>query len=319
MAKVVFINGGGPKVEKVFLDTAQPGYEAVVLPKETDETTKQAVLKDAEFLVLHPAAIADNLLRGATHLKLLQLLTAGYDKINLPLCKELRLPLATNGGANSLSVADHSVALALAVLRRLKDCDASVRAGTWRKPIPEFTTFELSGKTIGILGAGKIGRKAAARFKAFETNILYYDSFPSEAIEKELGAQRVSLKELLQESDVLSFHLPLFPETRGLIGAPEIALLKPTAVLVNASRAEIIEEAPLVAALQNKKILGAALDVFYEEPLNPDSPLLKLPNVLLTPHMGGHSSEGWTRRCSFAWNNIQRIEAGEAPLSSVKN
>ena len=318
MKKVVFINGGGSRVEDVFCQSAPEDFEVVCLEQGTDAAQKAAALQQADFLVLHPAAVDAELLRGAKHLKLLQLLTAGFDQIDLELCGELHLPVATNGGANAWSVAEHSLALLLGIYRRLGDGDASVRAGTWRRPIPEFTTYEIAGKTVGVLGAGNIGRRVAQRYKAFEAKLLYYDLFPSEYMEKELGAKRVSLAEIVHTADILSVHLPLFPETRGLIGAQEFALMKPQMVIINTSRAEIIEEQALTEALQQKKILAAGLDVFYEEPVRADHPLLTLENVLLSPHMAGHSTEGWTRRSVFAWQNIQRVLAVEEPLSVVR-
>jgi phosphoglycerate dehydrogenase-like enzyme len=318
MEKVVFINGGGARVADIFCSGVPAGFETVCLAKEADEKEKAAALEDAAFLVLHPAALSDALLCAGRSLRLIQLLTAGYDKMNMPLCREMDIPVATNGGANAWAVAEHSVAMLLAIYRRLGACDRSVRDGNWRQTIPEFTTFELAGKTVGILGAGNIGRKAAKRYKAFDTNILYYDCFPSEYLEKEIGARRATLEKIVCEADVLSVHLPLFPETRSLIGKREFARMKPGMVLINTSRAEIIEEAALLEALEKNRIMGAGLDVFYEEPIAAGSRFLELGNVLLSPHVAGHSAEGWLRRTAFAWQNIQRISMGDTPLSLVQ-
>lgn len=319
MKKVVFINGGGERVADIFKEHIPAGFQAVILPKEAAEAEQAAALREAEYLVLHPAVLSDALLKQASSLKLLQLLTAGYDKINLALCRDLHLPVATNGGANSWSVAEHSVAMLLAIYRRLVDGDRATRDGSWRKPLPEFTTFELAGKTVGVLGSGNIGRKAAQRYRAFETNILYYDLHGSDFMEQELQARKASLEEIVREADILSVHLPLLEETRGLLGPEEFALMKPGLVIINTSRAEIIDQRALLSALQQKKIRAAGLDVFEQEPIAENDPLLKLSNVLLSPHMAGHSAEGWTRRVRFAWENIQSLDEGKELRSLVRN
>jgi len=319
MKRVVFINGNDAKTAKIFMDNEPIGFHAVVLSKDVAETEKVKAIKTADYLVLHPAAISDDLLKQGTSLKLLQLLSAGYDKINLGLCKELQLPVATNGGANAWSVAEHSVAMLLAIYRRLVECDKATRAGNWRRPIPEFTTFELSGKTVGILGAGNIGQKVAERYKAFETNILYYNRSNSVFMEQELNAKKASLEEIAREADIISIHLPLFAETQGLLGAKEIAQMKPNMVIINTGRAELVDQKALIDALQQGKIMAAGLDVFDREPVALDNALLKMSNVLLSPHIAGHSAEGWTRRIIFAWENIQNLEVGRCLKSVVKN
>ena len=158
-------------------------------------------------------------------------------------------------------------------------------------------------------------RKVAIRFKSFETRILYYDERPAADIENELDARKVSLDELLRASDIITIHLPLLKETRALNGKHELSLMKPNTVLLNTSRGPIVDEEALIEALTENRIAGAGLDVFEKEPISTDNPLLKLENVLLTPHTAGHSYEGWFRRAQFAWENIQRVATGQQPLS----
>ena len=168
---------------------------------------------------------------------------------------------------------------------------------------------------MGLIGAGNVGRKVARRFKSFETRILYYDARPAADIENELDARKVSLDELLRESDIITIHIPLLTETRALIGKHELSLMKPNTVLLNTSRGPIVDEKALIEALTENRIAGAGLDVFEMEPIQTDNPLLTLDNVLLTPHTAGHSYEGWFRRTQFAWENIQRVAKGQQPLS----
>jgi len=315
----LFINGQNEWVAEVFEKAAPTGYTAAWRFAKAPDEEKIPVLAEAEFLVLHPAAISAGLLRAAKKLRLIQLLTAGYDKIDLHLAAELGVPVATNGGANAWAVAEHTVALLLSLYKRLTHCDRSVREGGWRKPVSGFNTFEVAGKTLGLIGAGKIGRKVARRIAAFEAKVIYYDVIPAPDIEKDLGARRVaSVEELLREADIVSLHVPATPETRNMINRGTLAVMKPLAVILNTSRGPAIDETALVEALTEKKILGAGLDVFCKEPIQNDHPLLKLDNVVLSPHTAGHAYEGWFRRIQFAWENIQRVVAGNPPESVAR-
>jgi phosphoglycerate dehydrogenase-like enzyme len=315
--KVVFFNGAGEQVTEIFQGMCPEGFEVAWKPSRVGDEEKISLAREADFIVLHPAKLSGDVLREAKKLRLLQLLTAGYDEIDVRLAGELAVPVATNGGANAWAVAEHAVALLLAVYKRLVPTDRAVREGRWREGFSAFSISEVAGKTVGVIGAGNIGRKVAQRLAAFETSIIYYDVVPSPEIEKDLGARRVSLEEVLREADIITLHLPLMPETRGLIGQQQLAMMKPTTVLLNTSRGETVDEEALIEALREKRIAGAALDVFHQEPVSPDSPLLQLENVVLSPHIGGHSYEAWFRRSGFAWENIQRVAAGQPPLSLV--
>ena len=318
MSKVLLINGQGQGVADTFAGLAPAGFEIAWIPASLADTEKIEHLRGVDYVVLHPAALSGTVLREATTLKLVQLLAAGYEKVDLKTATELGLPVATNGGANAWAVAEHAIALILALYKRIVPCDRAVRVGEWRRAADGFNTFELAGKTVGIVGAGNIGRKVAHRLKAFETDIIYYDAFPVAEIEEKLGAKRVSIDELVAQSDIVTLHAPLLEETRGVIGAEQIAAMKPGAILINTSRAELIDEAALIQALREKKIGGAGIDVYCQEPVSADHPLLGLDNVVLTPRTAGHALENWTRRCRFAWENIQRVASGQAPTYTVK-
>ncbi len=316
MHKVLFFSGQREQVGNIFCERAPEGFDASWRPHNLNDNEKKDLIKGVEYLVLHPGAIAGSVLKEARSLRLIQLLSAGYDKIDLAATAELGIPVATNGGANAWAVAEHCIAMLLALYKRLLQCDRSVRGGKWRQDaVTGFNTFELAEKTVGIIGAGNIGRKVASRLKSFETRILYCDVKAAPDIEKELDARRVPLDELLRESDIITIHTPLFRETRSLIGQRELSLMKPTAVLLNTSRGSIVDEEALAAALTEKRIAGVGLDVFDKEPISMDNPLLKFENVLFSPHIAGHSYEAWFRRSSFAWANIQRVASGLPPLS----
>ncbi len=318
MNKVVFFNGNDQRVADIFGEMVPEGFEAVVASSEWSDADKIELLADVEYVVLHPGVVSGEVLRKSQSLKLIQSLTAGYDKIDIVTAKKLNIPVATNGGANSWAVAEHSVALLLALYKRLIYCDLSTRCGEWRKAINGFDTFEVAGKTVGIIGAGNIGCKVARILKGFEAKIIYSSPKRSVEIETELEARLVTLDELVSTADIISMHAPLLNSTWGMIGKREISLMKPTTVIINTCRAELADETALFDALQNKKIAGAGLDVFYKEPAPKEDPFLKLDNVVVSPHTAGHTAEGWYRRIGFAWKNIQRVANGQAPLAVVE-
>ena len=318
MSKVLLINGQGQQVADIFNALAPAGFEIAWIPSGLSDAEKIEHLRDVEFVVLHPAILPGSVMREAKSLRLIQLLAAGYEKVDMQAAAELDIPVATNGGANAWAVAEHAVALILALYKRIVLCDRAVRAGEWRKSANGFNTFELAGKTVGIVGAGNIGRKVAHRLKAFETEIIYYDAFSVPEIEEKLGAKRVSIDELAAQADIITLHAPLLKETRGLIGARQFSVMKPNTILINTSRAELVDEAALIHALREKTIAGAGIDVFPQEPVATDHPLLGLDNVVLTPHTAGHAFEGWARRCRFAWENIQRLASGQAPTFTAR-
>jgi|FaiFalFF_MnMetaG_3_1042247.scaffolds.fasta_scaffold03008_2 phosphoglycerate dehydrogenase-like enzyme len=319
MPVVVFFSFMGDEVNRLMASYAPPGFEVILRPHATPPEEKARLLEGADFLIPFPAEVPAEALRRARRLRLIQLLSAGYDRLDLDLCRRLGIPVADNGGANAWAVAEHAIALLLALYKRLLDADRFVREGKWRGDILGYDTYEVAGKTVGIIGLGRIGAKVAARYHAFEVaRILYYDLLPRPDLEVEVRAQRVDLDTLLRESDIVTIHCPLTRHTRGLIGRRELGLMKPTAVLINTARGAIVDEAALIEALRERRIAGAGLDVFAQEPVSPTNPLLRLPNVVLTPHTAGTAYEGWARRARFAFANIQRVWEGQPPLSLVR-
>ena len=198
--------------------------------------------------------------------------------------------------------------------------DIAVRAGNWRGPVDGMNTFEMADKLVGILGIGNIGRQVARRVQGFDCKVQYYDKYPlSEEREKELGIRAVSLDKLFQTSDILTCHTPLTSETRHIVNRERLAMMKPTAVVINTSRGPVVDEAALIEALQDGKIAGAGLDVFEKEPVDTDNPLLKMENVVVSPHSAGTTWDTWYRRADFAYQNIARVWAGDAPQSIAKD
>lgn len=318
MPRVLFLTNLPEPIVRCILEPAPPGWEVEVHPDSLADEEKARLLRGADFLLLFPDRLPARVLEGADRLRLVQLLSAGYDRVDLAALQARGIPLANNGGANAVEVAEHTLLLVLALYRRLCRMDRDTREGRWRALPPALTTHTLAGKTVGIVGLGNIGRRVARLFRALEARLLYYDvRRPEPRVEAELGVAYRPLPDLLAEADVVTLHVPLTPETRGLIGEAELARMRPSAVLINTSRGPVVDEAALVRALQEGRLAGAGLDVFAQEPPPPDHPLLRLENVVLTPHIGGVTRDTWPRRARFAWENLRRVWEGQAPLARV--
>jgi glyoxylate reductase/D-3-phosphoglycerate dehydrogenase len=254
----------------------------------------------------------DATLAGARRLKLVQLLSVGYDRFNLAGARAARVPVAVNGGANAIAVAEHAIMLMLAALRHLTDLDAGVRAGRWSSGSTRL--YELWSSTIGIVGMGRIGQKVARRLAGWGSILVYFDPVRlAPERERELGVTFVSLPELLGRADVVTVHVPLSAATRHLIDSRALARMKPTAVLINTSRGELVDEGALAEALRNGRLGGAGLDVLSAEPPPADHPLLSTPDTVLTPHVAGPTWQSWPRRFGNAYANITRVQRGEKP------
>jgi glyoxylate reductase/D-3-phosphoglycerate dehydrogenase len=259
--------------------------------------------------------LSDEALAGARRLKLVQLMSVGYDTFNLAAARAARVPVAVNGGANAIAVAEHAVMLMLAALKHLSELDPLVRAGQWRSgPSGEQRLYEIWHSTVGIVGMGRIGQEVARRLRGWEATLLYYDPvrLPAER-EQSLGVTYAPLDDVLRQADAVTVHVPLSDRTRHLIDARALGLMKSNAVLVNTSRGGLVDELALASALQRGRIAGAGLDVFSQEPPPADHPLLRLPNVVLTPHVAGPTWQSWPRRFANCFANIARVERGEPP------
>jgi phosphoglycerate dehydrogenase-like enzyme len=253
---------------------------------------------------------------AAPRLKLIQLISAGYDRIDLEAARKAGVLVANNGGANSVAVSEAAVMLILATLKRLVWQHINVVNGKWR--IGDFAQnrlYELSGKTVGIVGLGTIGKKVARRLRGFDVQILYHDLIRlPEDQDDALGVRYALLPELLRTSDVVTLHVPLTDVTRGMMSRPQFALMKRTAILVNTCRGPVVDEDALHEALTSGQIAAAGLDVMTEEPPAKDHRLFRLDNVTITPHSAGPTWENWAKAFRNGFDNIQRVASGGQPL-----
>jgi len=271
-------------------------------------------LMDADYLCGFIGPIDSDVLVAAAHirLKLVQLMSAGYDRFNIEGARSARLPVADNGGANAIAVAEHAIMLILAALKHLHALDAAVRTGAWRGGVGRV--YELYGSTVGIVGMGRIGREVARRLAGWQADLVYYDPFRLAAdLEQQLNVRYLELDQLLRIADAVTVHVPLNASTRNLIDAESLSLMKPSAILVNTARGGLVDEPALADALRDGRILGAGLDVFSQEPIPQDSPLLDLPNVIVTPHSAGPTWQSFPRRFANCFANIERVQRGEPP------
>jgi glyoxylate reductase len=258
--------------------------------------------------------ISDAVLAKHPQLKIVCNVAVGYNNLDLAAATRRGVMLTNTPGVLDDTTADLTWALILAAARGLSNAETAVRRGRWKRwRMMEFLGQDVYGKTIGICGFGRIGRGVARRAMGFNMKILYASrSRASEPLEQELRASYVDKQTLLRESDVVTLHLPLFPDTRHYIGAKELALMKRTAILVNASRGPIVDEKALVRALKARRIAGAGLDVYEQEPALAVG-LAQLPNVTLTPHIGSGTVETRLKMSNMAVNNCIAGLTGQRP------
>ena len=280
-------------------------------------------IKDVDALVtLLSDKIDAHLLSYAKKLRIIAQYAVGFDNIDLNECTKKGIYVTNTPGVLSESVADLTMGLILAIARRIVEGDKFIRNGEWEKLgvawHPNLLVgMDLKGKTIGIVGMGSIGYEVAKRAKAFGMNIVYYSRRRKENIEKELNAKFLELHELLKVSDIVSLHTPLTKATYHLIGEEELKKMKSTAYLINTARGAVVDERALYKALKEKWIAGAALDVFPKEPYPKDSDLLKLDNIVVTPHIGSAGKETREKMGLLVAKNLIEFAMGKVPPNLV--
>ncbi|BAI61339.1 glycerate dehydrogenase [Methanocella paludicola SANAE] len=265
-------------------------------------------IKDAEIVIAGRYGFSGESIRRAPGLKMIALWQTGYDNVDLAAATARGVVVSNVHNYAFDTVAEFAFALALNLLRKVDKADLNLRRGLfdWRRYVGE----ELMGKTLGVIGLGSIGRRVVQIAHGFNMSVLSVTAHPDPERARALGVKFVSLDTLLAESDVVSLHVPLTPETEHMIGAAQLARMKPTAILINTARGKIVDEKALVEALREKRIAGAGLDVFETEPLPMDSPLLKLDNVVLTPHIAFLSKESIDECTRVTMENVEMFVKG---------
>jgi glyoxylate reductase len=271
-------------------------------------------VKDKEALIcLLTERVDEELLRVAPKLRIAANVAVGFDNIDVAACTKRGVVATNTPGVLDETTADFAWTLLMAVARRLGEGEALARSGNWKGwNLDQLVGADVWGKTLGIVGFGRIGRAVARRASGFQMKVLYSDEKgASEEVEKELRAERRDFNDLLSQSDFVSVHVPLLPETRGLFDAPRFSRMKPSAFLINTSRGPVVDEAALVHALESGKIAGAGLDVYENEPFI--HPGLKRANVVLAPHIASASLETRTKMACMAAENVTALFTGQRP------
>ncbi|NUQ12520.1 MAG: phosphoglycerate dehydrogenase, partial [Gemmatimonadaceae bacterium] len=266
-----------------------PRFELVNKPGLKGDDLANAIAEADAVLVRSATRITRDSLAKADRLKAIGRAGVGVDTIDVDAATERGIPVLTAPEGNTISAAELTMALLLGLARKVPGADRSMKAGEWDKK--SFTGTELYGKTLGLIGAGRIGGEVARRARGFGMRVVVYDPFLNAERARTLDVETAPFDEVIERADVISAHVPLTDATRNLIGAAQIARMKKGVLLLNVARGGVVDEAALLDALKSGKVAGAALDVFETEPLPADHPFRSLPNVVLTPHLGASTAE----------------------------
>jgi D-3-phosphoglycerate dehydrogenase len=311
MATIALIGPYDPEIREAIHRAVPSGFLLTEILAESEYDR----LHDVNYIILRMLTLNENVINSVPNLKLIQRWGAGYDKVDVKAAGKRNIPVAITSGMNSPSVSDMAVLLMLAVYRQLPLLHSNVVSGKWRgEEGITSTSYVLDDKMVGLIGLGNIGKLVARKVRAFGASVQYYDVVrltPQE--EEKQGVSYVGLEELLKTSDIISLHVPLTDANRHLIRQETIALMKPSAVIINTARGPIIREADLVQALRDRRILGAGLDCLEKEPPENDNPLFGLGNVVLTPHMGGSTMDVNTIMIKRCMENIVKVSRGQLP------
>jgi len=312
----------------MYMELVPPDVEALVrtrIPSSLDLHIRRPMqsvadaITDAEFVLVATTPIDAEAIAQARQLRLIQHQGVGYDRTDVLAASRRGIPVATCPAGTTAGVAEHVLLLILSIYRRLLVADPALRRGAWLQWELRPGSFELEGKTFGILGFGNIGRRVGELLQAFRVRILYHDIVRADPdIERRLSASYVTLDDLLTDSDVLSIHLPMTSETRHLIGADELSGMKASAILINTARGGIVDDVALAAALTEGRLAGAGIDVFEDEPPHVDHPLLSAPGTVLTPHIAAGTRDGLEAKVDACVANMLRVVDGHEPMHLVQ-
>ncbi len=278
---------------------------------DVDEIIKEVA--DVDIIVTDMAPVTKRIIDAAPNLKLIGVTRGGPINANTAYAAEKGIPVVNTPGRNATAVAEFTIGMIFAHVKKIAECHADMKKGIWRGDCYryEMAPLELSGQTVGLVGFGIIARLVAPMLKSLGMKVIAFDPYVSPDVFKKLGVLRVDLETLLNTSDVVSLHARVTPETTGQIGEKELGMMKSSAFIVNSGRGPLMDYGALYHALKERRIAGAVLDTFDVEPLDPDSPLLKLENLTLTPHIAGSSKETAAKSCERMAKEIRRLILGE--------
>jgi len=275
-------------------------------------------LKGVDLLIVELDNLTERVLESAVSLKMIACCRANPVNIDVKAATRRKIPIFTAPGRNAISVAEFTIGLMISLARKIVSAHVDLKSGGWGRdalsPYVKFQGFELMGKTIGLIGMGRVAQEVTRRLLSFGVRVAYSDPYVTEDQVKDLGAARMELNDLLKISDIVSIHCELTPGTEHLIGKEQLSEMKPGAYLINTARGKIIVEKDLIEAVEEGRIAGAALDVYAEEPFTPDNPLNGRPNILITPHIAGATKDVVRHHSVIIAEDIVRFLTGEKPL-----
>ena len=314
-----------PQMIQLFLsvDPVLQNLDLKFMPPGSLEDEAIEATRDAEILLgdyTHRTKISRRVIESAPDLKFIQQIAVGVEIIDLEAARERGIPVANIAGFNSIGLGEHAMMLILSLLKKTPSMHMETSRCNWLQVqvVGQGSAWELSSRTLGIVGMGSSGTELAKRARAFTPSILYHKrNRLSAAEEASLGVNYASFDELLRKSDVISIHVPLTDETKGMFGRETIAKMKKNAILVNVARGEIVDAQAVADAIKEGRLAGAGIDVFNPEPIKPDNPLISLPNVILTPHIAGATAECAQRGVIYLGQNVARYLKGERPINIV--
>lgn len=294
---------------------AIPGVQVDVKLGLKPDELKAIIGEYAALAVRSETKVTAEILSAAGKLQVIGRAGVGVDNIDVPVATRRGIVVVNSPEGNTLAAAELAVALLLALARKIPQADASLRAGKWERK--KFVGTEVYGKTVGVIGLGKIGRSVAQRMRSFETQVIAYDPFATEESARRLGVELVSLEALYGRSDFITIHVPLNSETRGMIGAEQLARMKEGVRIVNCARGGIVDEGALAEAIRSGQVGGAAFDVFAKEPPEPDNPLIGLAENVVTPHLGASTEEAQMNVAIDIAEQIGEVLQGRPARSAV--
>jgi D-3-phosphoglycerate dehydrogenase len=311
-------------VAKVLVSDPIAAEGIEILKKAADVDVKTGLTKEELIAIIgeyeglavrSETKVTADVLAAATKLKIIGRAGVGVDNIDVAKATERGILVVNSPEGNTIAAAELTVALLLSLARNIPQADSSLRGGEWKRS--KYTGIEIYKKTLGVIGFGKIGREVAKRLHAFDMNVIAYDPYLTADVAAQLGVRQVELDTIYRESDFITLHVPKTKDTTGLIGAAQLAVMKPDVRIINVARGGLIDETALYEALAAGKIGGAAIDVYSIEPASPDNPLLKLPNVVHTPHLGASTEEAQVKVAVDVAEQIVDVLAGRPARSAV--
>lgn len=297
--------------EKKFIERELGGVYEIKYANSYDRQEQLDLAEIADFIWMGGSVLDAEMIGRAKKLKVIHKSGIGVDKIDLNAARLKGVKVYITAGANAVAVSEMALTLMMVVLRRLVFADVNLRKGKWPKKELGGVSQHLSGKTVGIVGMGNIGKNLVKLLKGFGCNIFYYDAFrQAPEVERILGISYKSLGELVKNSEVISLHVPLTPETKNMINSDIFRMMNRNTILVNTARGGVVDEKALIEALQQGNIAGAGLDVFAMEPINPDNPLLTMENVVVSPHVAGSTLNTMPFRVKHIAKNLEAFLNG---------